>query len=163
MSKHLYILILGLFIITLPSCSSTESYEEEIKQLISEVEAGFEEHNGKYLKGVIAENYSDENNGTKKDIDGLITYYLFRHKNIHLLSHVTEIAYSEQGSSNITVYAAMAGRAGAFKDLLSSLQADVYVFNFKIQKIKGDWQLISAAWERATQDDISILVDSLNK
>ena len=99
----------------------------------------------------------------KKDLEGIITYYMFKHKKIHLLVHVSDISFNEDGSCLTTVYAAMAGRAGPIQELLDSLQTDVYKFNFLLQKDGGDWLLHSSDWERATTDDISMIISSLKE
>ena len=148
---------------TLVSCSQPQDKEAEVRKLVKFVETSFEEHQGKKIRSIVSENYIDGAGRQKKDIEGLVTFYLLRHKNIHLLTHITQIDFPDNKTSVVTLYAAMAGTSGKFKELLGSLRTDVYKFNFTLQLSKDDWLLQSSEWERASTDDISLLIDSLKE
>lgn len=150
-----------LLIAILLSCSQPQDKEAEVRKLVKLVETSFEEHHGKKIRAIVSANYSDDAGRQKKEIEGLITFYLLRHNNIHLLTHTSEINFSDNKTSIVTLYAAMAGTSGKFKELIGSLQTDVYKFNFTLQLSKDDWLLQSSEWERASTDDISLLIESL--
>lgn len=144
------------------SCSFFQDDEQsEIEKLFIEVEQLFEDHQGRKLKNLVSESYNDTSKRTKKDIDGLITYYLFKHQNIHLLAHLADTTFIDDSNCTATVYAAMAGRSGELQEVLKSLQTDVYKFSFQLSKKSGDWLLESASWEQATTEDISDIWGSL--
>lgn len=154
-------LLLLLLIANFISCSPPSDKETEVRELVKLVEISFEEHQGKRIKTIVSENYTDAQGRQKKDIEGLVTFYLLRHNNIHLLTQISNISFPDETTSIVTLYAAMAGTSGEFKDLLGSLQTDVYKFNFNLQLSKEDWLLQSSKWERASTEDISLLIDSL--
>lgn len=161
--NSLKLFALMLSIVILSSCSPTQDKETVIKDLVNFVEISFEKHQGKKVKSIISENYLDLEGRKKKELEGLITFYLFRHKNIHLLTHISKINFPPNNTCIVTLYAAMAGTSGKFKELLESLQTDVYKFNFTLQLLDNDWLLQSSEWERATTSDIALLIESLQE
>ena len=157
-----YFLFLIIFILTFSSCSLFQKDSQtEIQELFTEVEKHFEDHNGRKLKNLVSSEYIDDHKRTKDDIDGFITYYLFKHQKIHLLVHLAETSFTDEKNCTATVYAAMAGRSGELQEVLKSLQTDVYKFSFVLSKNSGDWLLKSASWEQATTDDIGNIWGSL--
>lgn len=154
-------LALILSLAALTSCSQPQDKEAQIIDLVKSVKTSFQKHHGKNLKNIISEDYLDIKGRQKKEIEGLITFYLLRHKNIHLLTHILKIDFHSENRCIVTLYAAMAGSSGKFKELPGSLQTDVYKFNFTLQLTKGDWLLLSSEWERVSTNDISLLIESL--
>lgn len=156
--------LIFLLLASLFSCSSSKPKpEDEIHKLINSTEKLIEEHQGRKVKQIIADNYSDEQNRNKKDLEQILTYYLLRHQKIHILKRITELAFTDPDTCTATVYAAMAGTGGEIKEMLSSLQTDVYKFTFSLTRIDKKWLLRSAHWERASKEDIAEIWASLSK
>lgn len=146
------------------SCSTnTSKPEDAIYEFINNAEKLIEDHQGRKTKQLIAVNYSDEKKRSKNDLDQLITFYLLRHQKIHILKHVAEIKFSQPSACTVTVYAAMAGTGGKVKEMLATLQTDVYRFTFSLSKSDDEWLVTSADWERASSDDIAEIWGSLSK
>lgn len=158
---------LFLFLAFVPffiSCSSSQTKPEDaIYQLIGHAEQLIEEHHGRNVKQLIAENYGDDKKRTKKDLEQIITYYLLRHQTIHILQQTTEVNFINENHCSATVFAAMAGRGGAINEMLDTLQTDVYKFVFSIKKADSDWKVTSADWNRASTEDIRDIWGSLVK
>lgn len=154
--------IILIFLFLSSSCSSNRSQpEDEIYAFINTAENFIEEHQGRKAKQVIAIDYSDDRQRSKKDLEQILTYYLLKHKKIHILKHISSITFSTPENSTAIVFAAMAGRGGEIKDMLATLQTDVYRFTFTLKKAEDSWLLISADWTRASAEDIEEIWGSI--
>lgn len=151
-----------LLLCTFSSCSDSVSPGDELRTLFSTVETHFEKGEGRKIKSYVAEQYRDKNKRNKKDIEGIITYYLLQHKKIHLLHQVTDISFTDPHNCTATLYVAMAGREAELKKLAESLQLDVYEFTFNLQKTDKTWKLIEASWQPGSIDNIAPLLKSLH-
>lgn len=163
--NHIFriLLYIGILFIIVSCGSNKTKPEDEIYDFVAHAEQLIEDHQGRKAKQLIADNYNDEKKRSKKDIEQLITYYLFRHQTIHILQQTTEIVFSSDSNCSVTVYAAMAGRSGELKEMLKTLQTDVYKFTFILSKANSSWKVSSANWQRASTDDISKVWGSLSQ
>lgn len=158
------VLFLCLVLSQLSACSLFDGQPDNaLEKLIGEIEVDFEEHQGRRLKKRIAIDYKDDQGRSRQDLEGMVTYYLLAHQKIHLLVHLSESSCQNELQCSTVVYVAMAGRSGKVKEMLSSLQTDIYRFNFQFKKADGDWLLHNADWQKATTDDIPALWQSLQE
>ncbi|MCP4992188.1 MAG: hypothetical protein GY934_00155 [Gammaproteobacteria bacterium] len=103
---------------------------------------------------LISEEYKDTGGRSKKDLLRLLTAYILRHKSIHLLIQINQITFPGPQTSQVILYAAMAGRPINENTKLLSLSADLHRFDLKLKEEESTWRLISGEWRRASQSDL---------
>lgn len=141
------------FFISLASCSSSPSPEEQIEEFISEVVKESESRDLRGLKKLISENYSDKNKRTRKEILQIAASHFIRNKNINILNRFESLIFSDdETTASLTVYAAISNFA-IQEDDMKLLQADIHRFDIDLQKVSKRWLLSSAKWQRASIDD----------
>lgn len=148
-------LIVCLAALTLPACSGEpDSPEAQVRDLLRRAELAAEDRDSEELLNFVSDDYSDSRGHDKQRIIGLLNYYFFRNKSIHLLTQVQRITITEPGRAETTVFVAMAGRPISGTEELSRIRADLHRFDFVISNGGDrDWQVTGAEWRRAKVGD----------
>jgi len=146
--------LLWVVVLTQSCSDKPASPEAEIRDYIrSGVEAA-ENRGSDALAGLMHDSYTDHKGYNKKQLEGLLRAYFFRHKNIHLFTRVDEIELLTENEAIVQLHVAMAGKVITDVDALSALRAQVY--RFELQLIKQDeWLLRQAVWQPASLGDFN--------
>ena len=149
-----YIFLLFLFTsVIFQSCTATTSPEQIVENFITECENSIEKGSGRELRNLIAENYSDSNGRTKKEIGNLVSGYLLRNRAIYSYSLINSVKINEDDSISARVLTALAAKPITDISNLPTLNSDIYWFDIKITSGDGGWKLIDASWQQAMLDD----------
>ena len=147
----IFILFIAASLLT--ACQSNTGPEEEIRQLISRGEEAVENNEVGKVREMIADNYIDDKNRTKRDIISILTYHTLQQKSIYLLQVIDEILITDSMNGEVSLFVAMTGRPIDTNSLLPQFQADIYHFTISVTKDGNDWQVTSASWQPAVLDD----------
>jgi hypothetical protein len=148
----LSLLITIVFFLT-TGCSN-ETPEDQVRQYIKNAEKLVEENEIGKIKELIADNYNDEQGKSKKDIIAYLTYQLLTQRSIHLFTSIDTIDIPTEAQAHATVFVAMTGQPIDNASSLLQIRADIYRFNFTLQKIDNKWMLVSSTWQPALLDDL---------
>ncbi len=149
------ILPLLCIIFAMTGCSDRpDTPEQRVRDYIAEGETAVEAREIMDVMLLISEEYKDTDGRSKKDLLRLLTVYILRHKSIHLLIQINQITFPGPQTSQVSLYAAMAGRPIKENTQLLSLSADLHRFDLKLKEEEGTWRLISGEWRRARQSDL---------
>ena len=149
-----YIFLLFLFTsVIFQSCTATTSPEQIVENFITECENSIEKGSGRELRNLIAENYSDSNGRTKKEIGNLVSGYLLRNRAIYSYSLINSVKINEDDSISARVLTALAAKPITDISNLPTFNSDIYWFDIKITSGDGGWKLIDASWQQAMLDD----------
>lgn len=86
--------------------------------------------------------YTDGRGNSRDDVDKMLRLYFLRADNIALLSHIDDVRIIGEDFAEVDMTLGMAGAT----DSALGISADAYSFNFELEKVDGDWILISARW-----------------
>jgi hypothetical protein len=141
-------------VLVLSGCApELDSPELQVRALLARAERAAEERDVGALKGLVAETYADDRGNDRQAVMGLLTYYFLRNKTIHLLTRVRFIE-AEPERARAGVFVAMAGRPIEGVEGLARIRADLYRFDFVLERDDaGDWKVERAEWDQAGIDD----------
>ncbi len=141
--------ISGIFLIS--SCSQdSNSPEEQIRNMVSSMEAAVEQRSLDSVKELVDSEYSDEWNSSKRAALRALMFYFQGHQSIYLLTRVSNIKLNDDATAaSVTVYVGMAGDPVEKSESLIDLNADLYRFDIKLKKNDDKWLVHSAKWQRA--------------
>ncbi|HEC12673.1 MAG TPA: hypothetical protein ENI80_05415 [Acidiferrobacteraceae bacterium] len=149
--------ITGLFAVmalwTLTSCSPEQPPEVQLRTLVDKGELAAERRELGPLRQLISEHYGDERGYDKKQIVGMVRFYLLGHQKIHLLTKISGIDIIDDKRSQLTVFAAMSGKPISGAQNLISIKAKLMRFDISFAKEGNDWKVITAVWRQAQIDD----------
>ena len=139
----------------LSACGDANSPEDRIRTLIDNFEQTAEQGKALGFKDYIADNYSDADGQTKRDVLRLLAGYKLRKKTTHLLVHIADIQVGpDKTSGSAKVFVAMAASPLTGIDQLGALQADLYRFDINVREDSDDaFQVVSATWAPAQKGD----------
>jgi hypothetical protein len=136
------------------SCSSQpDTPEAQVRALLKRGEAAAEKKEGKVLRELISEKYSDSEGQDKKAVEAILRYYFLRNESIHLFTRVQSIAFPEPSRAQAVVLVAMAGRPIPDAQQLERMHADLHRFDITLVREGKDWKVIRAEWRRAEFSD----------
>ena len=144
--------LLFLFLCLLPSCSNPDTPETVAADFIDRCESIFENRELRTLNKMISERYHDQQGRSKQDIKAIAAAYVFRNRNIHILTRVKS-AVKNDGLINTTILAAIAATPISDSSLLPDLNADMYWFDVSLVEEKGEWLVLALSWRQAMLDD----------
>ncbi len=145
-------LLILLFAISMASCNSQMTPEEEIREYISSVGKHFTNRQARKLKQYISEIYHDNFGNTQKDILHFAAGYIFRHPSIHIESKITELVIlADNNKAQVKMDVAVSKEPFDDNDI-RLLQGEFHRFLLHLEKSKG-WQLRSLQWQKITIDD----------
>ncbi len=101
---------------------------------------------------MISERYHDEQGRRKQDINAIAAAYVFRNKNIHILSRMKS-AIKNDGLIETTILAAIAASPISDSSMLPDLNADMYWFDVSLVEEKDEWLLLTLSWRQALLED----------
>ena len=124
--------------------------EDEVRALFREAEAAAETRDVAALRGVIADDYADEEGRDKRAIDGLIRFYMLRHQGIHVLTQVKALTFPEPLKAQAVILVATAGTPIGGAKELERIQADLHRFDVDVvRQGKAGWKVTRAVWRHA--------------
>lgn len=133
--------------------SDPQDPEGQIKSVIAMAEEAAQQRDIGTLKDFVADGYKDKRGYEKRSVVRLVQGYLLRHRNIHLLSKITDLEIIEPARASTSLLVAMAGRRIESAEQLWDLRADVFQFDLGWIQSDGKWQVANATWRRVRTDD----------
>lgn len=128
-------------------CTSGDSPEERIREVIGLMESAAEARDVGDLLEHVSADYRDEHGRTREELSRYVRGYFVANQSIHLLSRVEEIEFPSSDEARAKVVVGMLGRqaeaAGAW-----DLAADLYEFDVALVLERGDWRIAYAQWMR---------------
>ena len=97
--------------------------------------------------------YRDQKGYNKKQLGKLLRLYFFQHKNIYLLTRISNIELLAGNEARVDLHVAMAGSAISDVSALASLRARMYRFELHLIK-RDEWLLQNASWYPANIADM---------
>jgi len=144
----------ALIVSLMISCSSEPGTPEaQVRALLKQGESAAEKKEGKVLRELISEKYSDSEGQDKKAVEAILRYYFLRNESIHLFTRVRSIAFPESSRAQAVVLVAMAGQPIPDAHQLERLHADLYRFEITLARENREWKVIRAEWRRAEFSD----------
>lgn len=128
--------------------------EDEVRTLFREAEAAAAVKDVAALRGVIADDYADEEGRDKRAIDGLIRFYMLRHQGIHVLTQVKALTFPEPLKAQAVILVATAGTPIGGAEELERIQANLHRFDVDVvRQGKAGWKVTRAVWRHAAISD----------
>jgi len=128
--------------------------DAQVRTLLARAEVAAEGKDAAALKPLIADAYRDELGQDKRAVMALLVYTFMHHESIHLLTRIHSVEFPQPAHAEVVAFVAMAGQNLDRVELLASLSADLYRFDFTLlDRGGGDWQVTRARWHPATLDD----------
>jgi len=118
--------------------------EAEIRSWLDRGVAAAEAKERGEILDMISPSYADSRGYNRSRIGDVLRVYFLRMNSIELLTTVNEIEMMGETAAKVLVTVGMAGT----KDSLLGFSADAYQFSLELEKIAGDWLLISAQWNQ---------------
>lgn len=146
-------IILCTVSILLGSCAPSSAPEEIAEQFIDQAESAFENRSIKALRKLVSSEYQDERKRDANDIVSIAATYIMRSRSIYLFCDL-ESASRDEERIQATVLAAFASRPVTDRNLLLSLNTDIYFFDILLTEEGGDWKLAAAEWRQAMVEDV---------
>ena len=141
-------------VLLLHACSDTvQSPEDEIRQFVESGVEAAENRDLDDLSDLIDGNYLDQKGYRKKQLEGLLRAYFFRHKNFYLFTKIEEIDLFAENQATVLLYVAMAGSVISDVDAMAALRAQIYRFELQLTREDG-WLLQHASWRPASALEI---------
>jgi hypothetical protein len=129
--------------------------EVRLRAAIGAAEQAVEARSLKQASGYIAADYQDDRGYNARALRQLLFGYLQRHRDIHLLTRITELQLAADGkSAQVRLYVAMAGVPIPSLEAAAQLRADLYRFDMHFIDGEDGWQVQRAQWRRAELDDL---------
>jgi hypothetical protein len=147
-------LILTVSLLLLAGCSSEDSPEDLVKQFLDTAEIAIEQGELGKVRELIADDYTDSQSRTKKELLNYLAYQVLRKQAIHLYTSVKDITFPTPQTGAVEMFVAMSGAPADSKRVLLDLQADIYRFEISLRAKGPTWEVTSANWEPAMLDEL---------
>ncbi len=136
-------------------CGKSDPHDpgEQIRAVIAMAEEAAQRRDIGTLKHFVADGYKDERGYDKRSVVRLVQGYLLRHRNIHLLSKITDLEIIDPVRASTSLLVAMGGRRIETVEQLWDLRADVFQFDVDWMQAAGEWRVTSASWRRVGIDE----------
>lgn len=145
-------LLTALILLLLTGCSEEITPDALLRQTIDQAQESAENRDLGEFMAVISEDYKDEGNRRWKDIRALAQLQFIRNPKIHTLKRITRLVFIDDNTAEVTVLVALAGRPIDNASALSGLRAELMQFELDL-KLKEEWQIVHASWQRAEITD----------
>ncbi|MCF6280598.1 MAG: hypothetical protein L3J28_00055 [Candidatus Polarisedimenticolaceae bacterium] len=153
-SKRVVALLCIVTLLFITACSqNSDSPEDQIKAYIAAGEAATQARDTFAMKSLIAKDYRDERNRKQQNIVALVAGYFLRHKNIHTLTRIKKLTFSQPDQADLVLLAGLAGDPIEGFEHLLALRATIHLFEMKLVRYEGEWLLQSVRWRRAKRED----------
>lgn len=133
--------------------SDPQSPEAQIRAVVVSAENAAQQGEIGTLKDFVADDYEDGRGYDKRSVIRLVQGYLLRHRNIHLLSKITDLEIIGSTRASASLLLAMSGRRIESAEQLWDLRADVFRFDLGWTKSDGKWRVANATWRRVRVND----------
>lgn len=154
MIKKIFLFSLYLSLLFLAGCSDEEmSKEDQIRQLIASAVLAVENRDHVELAELVGNDYADVKGLNKLKLINHVRAYFFTHKKIHLFTKIDEVTIQNENRAIVKMYVAMAGSVIADASALSSLRADIYLFDFEFV-LTDKWFINKAKWKKSSFKDM---------
>jgi len=146
--RQFKVIIALCIVIVCFSCCHKESEMEKVKKIITGVQKAAEEKNIKKIMNCISRTYRDPQGNTYDDIRGIVLAYFYRYPKVSVYIPSIDISV-EDIIAKASFQSVLTGR-GTNESTSSVLpeSLDVYAFEVLLKRESGDWQIVSAKWER---------------
>ena len=91
---------------------------------------------------LVSDNYSDDEGRDKKVIRGLLLYYFRSNRSVYVWKKVKSLKVADSEMAQLTLAVVLAGKPFAEDVNLTKIQADMFRFDFLLEKDGGDWQVV---------------------
>jgi len=149
---RIVVAILAL-ICSFTACGRDDTPEAQIRRYVEAGEKAAEARDIGDIKKLISEKYSDEHGRTRRDIVAVTARYFYSQKNIHILTRISELSFSDPDRAMLQLYVAMTGQDVSDLDALLNMRADLYRFDIELVREDKEWKLRTADWRRARSED----------
>jgi hypothetical protein len=147
--------VLTFSLLLLNCTGQLDSKEKQIETWLEKAVDAAEDRDTSSLTELLALNFRDKRGNNSKQIEKILRLYFFRHKNIFLMTRVQDLHFDSEDQANLIVYVAMTGSIISDINLLSSLRAKIYRFEFELIK-QDEWLIQSANWQPAAASDMQL-------
>ena len=140
------LLLLFAMTITTLGCH-TETEQDKIKRVITDIQKSAEEKNVKKIINNLSTTYLDPQGFNFDTIKGLLLGYFFQHPKIS--AYITDLEISVDNTSAKVVFHAVltgGGKTGSAADLIPE-SLGMYTFEVSLKKEPDGWKVTSAKWE----------------
>jgi len=142
-----------LVLVAVLGCSSPTP-EERIRATLAEAQEAAEAGDARALRGFVSPDYADDEGRGKRAVDGLLVFYLMRHKSIYLHTRIRSIRLVDRDRGKVELLVAVAGSPIEGPGALANLNADLLWMDVEVGETDGgDWKVTSARWRRAEIGD----------
>lgn len=135
-------------------CSGDNSAEESVRRFLAEAETAVEEGHIRQVREYIADDYHDPAGRTKQELVNYLAYQVLGKRAIYLYTSVRSISFTEPDKTVVELLVAMTGSPADSRNILLTLQADIYSFALTLRKSENTWLLTTATWKPAMVDDL---------
>ena len=140
--------------LVLSACSEKRSPEDQVRQFIASAVTAAESREALAIRKLISDKYMDDSRRDRRALTAMAMGYFLRHKNIHLLTQISEIKFPMPDKARVKLYVAMAGSPVTGAQALLDMRADIYQFELILIRDGDDWLLQKLHWQHASLEDI---------
>lgn len=135
--------------------SSEETSEDQVRRVLSDLEAAAQARDVGAMKSCLSESYKDAQGNDRRTVLGMATGHFMRNKSVYVFSRIERIEIAEPGFARAEALVALAGRPVRDSSALPGVNADLYRFDLRLRDERGTWRVTSAAWQPATLSDFN--------
>jgi hypothetical protein len=141
--------IILIFVITITALGChTETEQDKIKKVITDIQAATEEKDIKKIINNLSKTYNDPQGYNYETIKGLLLGYFFQYPKIS--AYITNLEISIEDTSAKAVFQTVltsGNKTGSASDVIPR-SLGIYDFDVSLKKESGTWKVISAKWEQ---------------
>lgn len=155
--KYIFPLCLTLIAVFAAGCSDSPlSPQEQLRNLLKEAETHLEARDLSSVMAYVDPGYQDKSGRDFRALQAMLLGYFMRHKSIHILSKIDEIALPAEDEAVIVLFTGLAGNPQAQDVTLSQWRGDLLRLQLQFKRRDDDWLLQTAQWRRATPQDFTL-------
>jgi len=148
--RYQKVLAVSLALVLLFTACHHETEQDRVKKVVLSVQKDAEAKQIRSVLDRIARNYRDPQGNDYDGIKGLLAYYFFRHQAISV--YIPDIAVTvSEGTAQATFQAILTGRDAGSGGTVIPEALGMYTFTVALVKVKSEWLVSSAKWERAAE------------
>ncbi|MEW8625409.1 MAG: hypothetical protein AB2551_06635 [Candidatus Thiodiazotropha sp.] len=129
------------------------SVDEQLRTTIREAESFIQARDLSATLEFVHADYRDNNGLDLRQLRAMLAGYFLRHKSIHILTTIDNIAVDESGRAKVLLYAGLAGSPQDRETSLSQWRGDLLRLDLTFLQQDEEWLLAEADWRRATPQD----------
>jgi hypothetical protein len=145
------VIAMALSLTTWVGCSSPE---EQVAARVEEARAALEEGDLSALRGMVAEQYEDEQGNDRETVLATVAYYVRVEGGVYAWTRIREIRMLEPNRAEVRLLVALASGPIEQPQDLTRVRAELHRFVLQLVKQPpGGWQLTHAQWTPASLSD----------